>query len=260
MSNIVCSKCGLPVSGARVNIATGLAHCEPCDRVFRFDDQITPPHGVRRSTSSRSDSSSSTALALAMKPERFVVTGGELAPPEEVMYRTKSTAVTTPLVIRWRWLTPSAFFFIAFAIAWDSFLVFWYANALAHGGPTMMFVFPLAHVAAGLWITYGALSRLLNSTTITVGAEEIRSVTSPIRNPFDNETVVHRDAVVEVGVVEKKGSKGSVSYAVVARDDAGRAHKLARLDLREEADYLTQRIRKEIEPAAPTREDEALTK
>ncbi|MGH7330741.1 MAG: hypothetical protein ACREJX_20520, partial [Polyangiaceae bacterium] len=180
------------------------------------------------------------------KPERFVVEGGDVVQSHEATYRTMAASDTTPLLVRWRWFTPQAFFTLLFALVWDAFVVSWYGLAFTKGGPPIMFVFPLVHVAVGVAVTYSALSRLLNSTTVTVDANELRCTTSPVRNPFRPDVVIPLDAIAELDVVEKKKGKGATTYELVVRDDGGRTRVLAAFDVRREADYLAGAIKRQV--------------
>ena len=72
------------------------------------------------------------------------------------------------LEISWRWFGLGAVFLVFFAIAWNSFLVFWYAMAVGGRAPWIMFVFPLIHVAVGVTIGYTAIAQLFNRTRIRV--------------------------------------------------------------------------------------------
>jgi hypothetical protein len=76
-------------------------------------------------------------------------------------------------VISWPWFTLATLGMTFFCIAWDSFLVFWYAMALRHNGPWLMIVFPICHVGVGVGLTYWVLCGYLNRTRITLSAGEL---------------------------------------------------------------------------------------
>ncbi len=101
--------------------------------------------------------------------------------PETV--RVEETA--RALVLSWRWFEPALFFLLFFAIAWDAFLVGWYAVGLtmtAIAGPMaiIMLVFPIAHVAVGVGMTYTVLAGFLNRTRIEVTTNELTVRHGPI--------------------------------------------------------------------------------
>lgn len=171
--------------------------------------------------------------------------GGEVLATDEATYRTAPTSDIAPLAVQWRWFVPQAIFAVFFALAWDAFLVFWYWMAFTKGGPWVMFVFPLAHVAVGVAVTYGALSKLLNSTIVTVDAKELRSATAPIRNPLRANVVLPLEELAGFEIVEKRG-KGSTSYEVIARDDGGRSNHVGAFEARNEASYLVSAIQQQI--------------
>ena len=70
------------------------------------------------------------------------------------------------LELSWRWFSwkylPLAFF----CVAWDSFLIFWYSMAFSTGSPWIMIVFPIAHVAVGVGLTYYTLAGFLNRSQV----------------------------------------------------------------------------------------------
>lgn len=73
------------------------------------------------------------------------------------------------LVIHWRWFAPTYLAMAVFCVAWDSFLLFWYSIAFrTHNAPWIMIVFPVAHVAAGVGLTYATLCGFLNRTTMEI--------------------------------------------------------------------------------------------
>jgi hypothetical protein len=75
------------------------------------------------------------------------------------------------IVQRWFSLKyiPMAFF----AVAWDAFLLFWYGMAFAVDSPWIMIVFPMAHVAVGVGITYSTLAGFLNRTILEITPDNV---------------------------------------------------------------------------------------
>ncbi|MEM6799415.1 MAG: hypothetical protein AAF589_07865 [Planctomycetota bacterium] len=84
------------------------------------------------------------------------------------------------LTIKRRWFTPAILFLVFFCIAWDSFLVFWYSMAFGDDAPWLMIVFPIAHVAVGIGLTYFTVASLFNTTTIRVQRHELTVSHGPI--------------------------------------------------------------------------------
>jgi hypothetical protein len=104
-----------------------------------------------------------------LNPEKLPPLRPEVARPSEVTIQNDSRSAR---VIQ-RWFSfkyiPIAFF----AFAWDAFLIFWYSAALAKGAPWIMVVFPIAHVAVGVGLTYYVLAGFVNRTILEVTPENI---------------------------------------------------------------------------------------
>jgi len=154
------------------------------------------------------------------------------------------------LVVRWRWFQPSAILLLIFAIAWNSFLVGWYQTAMV--GPNTdwgAILFPIGHVAAGVVITYSALSKLLNHTVLTCvrgasgkGVMKVRHGPMPW---FPQPTIPTQDLeqlYVERKVSHRKNST-TVTWNVLAvtRDHSG-LPLIKGLDTLQEALWLEQEI------------------
>ncbi len=229
MSNIACPQCGASIPSEHASLVTLVARCSACDHVFRFDAQL---------------STAAAAMAIAgpmpPRPARFTVSGGTPIVLSESGYREPAAHGASPIEIRWRWFTPQAIFLACFALAWDAFLVFWYGIGIATGGPWIMFVFPLAHVAVGVGITYSAFSKILNTTRVTLDANELRSATRPIRLPWKRDLSLARGSVGQIVVMERKKNRGAVSYDVVAYDHAGTTHVVGNFEAEVEARYLAR--------------------
>ncbi len=85
------------------------------------------------------------------------------------------------LTMRRRWFTPAILFLVFFCIAWDSFLVFWYSMAFGDDNvPWLMIVFPVAHVAVGVGLTYLTIATIFNTTTVRVERRRLSVSHGPI--------------------------------------------------------------------------------
>ncbi len=151
-----CPDCGSPIPAAHVDLRTGLAKCGQCDSVFSF----TPEPGGRRPPA--------PPQTPVPRPPRMVV---------EDFAGTWSA--------RWRWFSPVHLFLAVFCVAWDSFLVAWYSIALSqHGAPFpfnwLMVVFPIAHVAVGISLTYVVLTGFLNRTVVRVAGRTVSVTHGPL--------------------------------------------------------------------------------
>ncbi len=117
---------------------------------------------------------------------RFVPAPDEPVYEDEVLHVPPGLRVTREgggLSIKRRWFAASHLGMLFFAIAWDSFLVFWYATAFSSevgDEAWIMKVFPIAHVAVGVSLTYSVLAGLLNTTRITVRSGRIQVRHGPV--------------------------------------------------------------------------------
>jgi len=98
--------------------------------------------------------------ADALKPRR------RLTPrPNQV----KIEKLDDGLKLSWRWFSLKYIPLAFFCVAWDAFLCFWYSMALGMSNtPWIMIVFPVAHLAVGVGLTYSTLAGFLNTTTIKI--------------------------------------------------------------------------------------------
>jgi hypothetical protein len=153
-------------------------------------------------------------------------------------------------VVTRSWFSPQLFFQLFFCVAWDGFLVFWYATAIAapaKAGP-FMFVFPIAHVAVGLALTYRTLAGFLNKTWIIATGESltIRHAPLPWRG---NRTIAVSD--VHQIFCEKVASKGrrgsSTSYALsVVLADGRKLQLITALPSADQALFLEQQLEERL--------------
>lgn len=147
-----CEQCGAPFQATDLHLERGLAICRACGGVQHLPQRSLPDDG-----------SDSAPHNTPRKPTSDVPLPAQFSLDDD----------GRNLTIRQRWFHPALFFLLFFAIAWDSFLVFWYSMALGNQGPPggfrwLMIIFPIAHVAVGVGITYGTLAGFLNTTVIRV--------------------------------------------------------------------------------------------
>ncbi|MES2597542.1 MAG: hypothetical protein V4662_19495 [Verrucomicrobiota bacterium] len=133
-----------------------------------------------------------------------------------------------------------------FAVAWDSFLFFWYSRLLSEPNPPLMAVlFPIGHIAVGFSITYYVLASLVNKTDIVISSSGVRVVTGPA--PWLGNKEVRVDDITAVVVRERRGNRGSMSFNVMYADRSRKEKKLvtslAELD---QAEFVAQMIREAI--------------
>ena len=83
------------------------------------------------------------------------------------------------LEITLKWFTPIALFLLFFTVIWNAFLVFWYSMAIS-GGAWIMVLFPILHVAVGVYLTYYTLCLFFNKTFIDISGDYLTIRHTPI--------------------------------------------------------------------------------
>lgn len=200
-----CPNCAAEVPAADVELSTRLAKCRGCNEVFPLDLPGVPA------------------------PPQPAVVVDEGVPPVPTGVRVTDDGVTRQL--EYRWFSPVAFFLVFFCIAWDSFLVFWYSMALGGGGNAgpfnlLMVVFPVAHVAVGLGLTYFTLCLFVNRTRIIVD-DRLRVQHGPLFWPGGVNVAVDQLSRLYCERVVSNTRRGvSVSFKLMAATADGRAVQL----------------------------------
>ncbi len=84
------------------------------------------------------------------------------------------------MAIEFKWFSPVAYFYLFFTIIWNVFLLFWYSLALGGGAPIVFVLFPLIHVAVGLYLIYFTTCQFINKTNIEIDDDYLTIRHSPI--------------------------------------------------------------------------------
>jgi len=162
---IYCPNCQAACPASNVNITSLVAKCDHCDSVFR------------------------------LPIESISETEAALLPPSRPDAIEKVDEYDSSLHLKKKWRTWLVIPLIFFCIAWDSFLVFWYAIAFSQMNPQsaefwLMTLFPIGHVAVGVALTYLVVASLLNTTSIRIqqGSLSVRHRPVPWREPTTLET------------------------------------------------------------------------
>ena len=146
--------------------------------------------------------------------------------------------------IAWRWFTPAAFFLLFFCIAWDGFLVFWYSMAFGHNTPLIAKLFPIAHVAVGVGLTYFTASLFLNTTRIRATRDSLEIRHFPL--PWPGARTLHLGSLQQLFVKHRtRTNKGSTTdyYDLVALTaDSKRLDLVRNLTEVDQALFLEQKI------------------
>lgn len=224
-----CPYCGSPIPSGDVNIVRLVAKCKSCNEVFAFGDEL----GAKAAKSGSSGYASASREPPPMPPG------------------LQTALVGDTLHIRYKWFKPAILFLLFFAIAWDSFLLFWYGAALFVPGPgkIIMLVFPIAHLAVGVAITYAVLCGLFNTTTISVSRGALGIRHAPFSWGFGNK-LVQVDQLDQLYCRSEttRGKNGSsTAYSLHAiLTDGKRIDLLTKLDDHDLAAWLEFAIEKHL--------------
>jgi hypothetical protein len=118
------------------------------------------------------------------------------------------------LFVVFKWFTPMAFFLLFFCIAWDTFLVFWYSMA---GQASVLFlIFPIAHVAVGVGLTYYTACLFFNKTFIVVDDKTLKIKHAPL--PWTGNMEIDAADIEQLYVKEKTiNNKNGTSHVYELR-------------------------------------------
>jgi hypothetical protein len=136
---------------------------------------------------------------------------------------------------------------VVFAIAWNSFLVYWFRLGFAnfHSMPWLFFVFPIGHVFVGARMTYGVFKTMFNRTIFSVDGDVVGVRTTPLgwRSP---RVVIDRRRITQIAVTNRtvKTEDGSdVNHGLMARlDDGTQLELIDTIDNLEQARFIERAI------------------
>lgn len=183
MRRLTCASCGASLGADQIDRRLGIITCSHCGSIFELTK--------RRPEQGADDEMESSELdeyrAIAPLPKKF-----RLREQQDGMK------------ISWRWLNRHGLFLAFFAIAWDAFLVNWFAAST----PIFFKIFAIAHVAAGVGLTYTAIAYLLNTTTVSLTKDRLRVWHWPL--PWLPAPTIKTSNIEQFYVVEelKKDSDG----------------------------------------------------
>lgn len=215
---IKCPECELKLSADDVNIDIMVAKCTSCNNVFSFATQI--------------DDYQEPSLYKSDKP---------LSVPKPNGINIKVNG--DQLFIRRKWFSPMLIFMALFCVFWDGFLLIWYGIALS-GGSLGMILFPLLHVAVGIFLTYSTIAGFLNTTTIAADSYELSVTHAPM--PWRTPKKIKSSVLRQIYCSEKRGNKGSITYNVNAISGNEHIKLLSNLTNLEQALYIEQEIEKHL--------------
>jgi hypothetical protein len=114
---------------------------------------------------------------------------------------------------------------LVFATFWDGILFVIYVGMFrSPKTPLFALLFPLIHVAAGVFVTWMALTALLNTARLTLGGGRFVLRQGPVPARGLSLPIEEIDGF---DVVESRGSKGRVSWAARVLTKDGQARKLS---------------------------------
>jgi hypothetical protein len=213
-----CPSCRSAVTEKDLDLARGFAKCSHCGAL--------------------------ALLPSAIRPARPFVERPEVALPARVSVRELADGVE----LRVRWFQPAAWFLLFFVVAWDGFLVFWYSIALGTGAPWIMSVFPIAHLAVGVGLTYFTAALFFNTTTVTATRERFRVAHGPV--PWAGNAEFQSSELEQLYCKERvtRGKRGeSVSYELFANRKSGPSVRVLKSAAdAEQALFLEQRIERAL--------------
>lgn len=241
---VVCPQCAKSLSSSVINIGRLIAKCDDCNLVFDCSDQLPRP-----SASTLPATRQRQRPPVPLPPGLTIDISGTDEQPLASGYRSESPKVSGTVVIRRRWLTTAQglAFRAIFAVCWWSFLVFWYTTVIGFGAGWLFVVFPLIHVAVGVWMVYSLIADVLNTTTITADHASLRVRHLPI--PMFGVTSLHVPTITQIFCKEiKRRSKNdsgapSISYSVcVCLDDGRQLPLIERLPDADQALFIEQQL------------------
>jgi len=143
----------------------------------------------------------------------------------------------------WRWYSPKYIFLAFFCMAWDGFLIFWYSMALTTDAPWIMCVFPIAHLAVGVGLTYSTLAGFLNRSTLRLNRKMLIVQHDPL--PWTGEAKVPVADLEQLYCksVRSSDKNNTISYQLCAVLKDGREIKLlSGLEAPEVGIFMEQQI------------------
>lgn len=218
--SLKCPNCGSVLRAEDYDLATGIIRCSYCK-------------------------------ALATLPgARAATVSAQIQPRPDVPMPPGITCQNdgTNMVITRRWRSAILFFLIPFCIAWDSFLIFLYSMAFSGHTSWIMFVFPIAHVAVGVGLTYLVLATLFNRTVIIAGQGRLNISTGPI--PWGRNIEMSSSEIDQLFCKSKanRGRNGTnMTYALWASLHDGTTCKLVgSVDDEDQVLFIEQKLEKAL--------------
>lgn len=147
-----------------------------------------------------------------------------------------------------RWFSWRYVMLLFFSVVWNVFLVFWYGMAFVMDAPLVFKLFPLLHVAAGVFMGYVTLAGFLNRTVFRIEREHLAVRHGPV--PWRGSLDLSALDLEQLFCTQKlnRGRNGTtVRYGVEASLKDGRHLVIASgLEVREQALFIEQAIEQHL--------------
>ena len=130
------------------------------------------------------------------------------------------------LLVKWRWLSVAALFLVPFTLFWNGIMLTM-AFGMSDGlkDPLkLLFALLIPHVWIGIGLAYYCVALFLNSTTVKVIDGQLHVKHGPL--PWRGTKAIPVRDLQQLFVVEKRGSKGSISYELCALMRDGRRQSI----------------------------------
>jgi hypothetical protein len=163
------------------------------------------------------------------------VVADEPAAPDGEPYRA---AVGPRVVVERSGLLPGRWFAFFWCVFWDGCLVLWYARAF-QSASFIELLFPVIHLAVGVFVTYWTICGFLNRTTISLERGTLSVRHGPL--PWPGNLRIESASLDQLFCKEQVDSRGSRKYSLNALlRNGGSVALLERLSDPDHALYLEQ--------------------
>jgi hypothetical protein len=234
---VTCPSCKQVIPAEDLNLDRLVAKCRRCNTVFDFSAEVGGDGAPRAAARRRG--------RVPLPPG---ITVSEDAPALlSADYREAARPPRQSFTIVRRWFSPTIVFMTFFCVVWDTFLIFWYSRV--HGASLLFYVFPLAHVAIGVGLTYRTLCGYLNRTFIVADGDTFRLWHAPLPWPGRRELPAAdlEQIYCEERVSRSNNNNSSVSYDLSAALKDGRKLRLLRgLPSSDQALFIEQCIEEKL--------------
>jgi hypothetical protein len=176
---------------------------------------VSEPLGAARCPSCRALIDLESSRSISARPKNVPV-------PEKWQVDAKPGS----LLVKWRWLSVAAVFLVPFTLFWNgimSVMAFGATENFAHP-ERLLFGLLIPHVWIGVGLAYYCVALFLNSTTVKVVEGTLHVKHGPL--PWRGTKAIPVRELQQLFVVEKRGSKGSISYELCGLMRDGRRQSI----------------------------------